>query len=185
MAHISLPPLPGIMSLMKYRPETGKVLSELAEVLMRGDSPLTPGERELIATFVSHRNECKFCSTSHGAVARLLLNEDSGVVDAVYQDIESAKISGKLKALLKIAAKVQISGKEVSAEDIKQAKAQGAKDREIHDTVLIAATFCMFNRYVDGLATTFPEDSSLFEQAACQITELGYIAMNKQLFESH
>ncbi|MEC4986366.1 MAG: peroxidase-related enzyme, partial [Oscillatoria sp. PMC 1076.18] len=184
-SHINLPSdLPGIVSLMKYRPDTGKLMSEFTEILLQGESPLLKWERELIATYVSHRNECNFCKSSHGAIAKQLLKEQSNVVDAVYQDVESADLSEKMKALLKIAAKVQLGGKQVTAAEIQQAKEQQASDREIHDTVLIAAAFCMFNRYVDGLAATTPEDPSLYQQMTAPVIEKGYTSASQELFDS-
>ncbi len=184
MAHIDIPSgFPGIAGLMKYRPDTGKLLLELSETLLRGDSPLSLEERELIAAYVSHRNECNFCTGVHGAVAKQLLKNNSNVVDTVYQNLESANITDKLKALIKIAAKVQLDGKQVSEDDIQLAKILGATDREIHDTVLIAAAFCMFNRYVDGLATTIPKEPGAYEQIACQIVESGYSGSKELLFE--
>ena len=175
MPHISLPAgIPGIVSLFQYRPDTGNALNELAELLLRGESPLSQGERELIASYISYSNECKFCSSIHGAIARELLQEKSAVVDAVKEDIETADISDKMKALLKIAGQVQVSGKQVSSDDIQQARKQGATDMEIHDTVLIAAAFCMYNRYVDGLATLAPDDPTAYEQMAGKVVESGY-----------
>ncbi|MGD1716781.1 carboxymuconolactone decarboxylase family protein [Hydrocoleum sp. CS-953] len=175
MAHIDIPSnFPGMMGLVKYRPDTGKLLLELAETLLRGDSPLSLEERELIAAYVSYRNECDFCTGVHGAVAKQLFKNNSNVVDAVYQNFESANITDKLKALLKIAAKVQLDGKQVSEDNIQRAKNLGATDREIHDTVLIAAAFSMLNRYIDGLAVTIPNDPGAYEQIACQIVESGY-----------
>jgi alkylhydroperoxidase/carboxymuconolactone decarboxylase family protein YurZ len=80
---------------------------------------------------------------------------DSGkAVSQIIENIDTADISNKLKALLKIAGKVQRSGKLVTKQDIEEAKQNGANDEAIHDTILIAAAFCMFNRYVDGLGTT-------------------------------
>ena len=175
MAHITLPHgVPGIISLLKYRPETGKPLSEFTQVLLRGESPLSPGERELIATYVSHRNECCFCTSSHAAAASLLLSEGETVVAQVKKDLEISLISEKLKALLKIAGKVQMGGKNVSKEDIEKARNCGASDQEIHDTVLIAAAFCMFNRYVDGLATWTPEDASIYQEIGQRLAKDGY-----------
>ncbi len=184
MAHIDIASnFPGIMGLMKYRPDTGKLLLELSETLLRGDSPLSVEERELIAAYVSHRNECDFCTGVHGAVAKQLFKNNSNVVETIYQNIESADITDKLKALLKIAAKVQIDGKQVSEDNIQQAKNLGATDREIHDTVLIGAAFSMFNRYVDGLGTTTPNESGAYEQMACKIVESGYSGSKELLFE--
>jgi uncharacterized peroxidase-related enzyme len=157
MAYINVQEgVPGIRSLVMFRPETGKYLYELAQVLLRGESPLTEAERELIATYVSYRNDCMFCMKSHAAATRCLYGDEVHIVDEVLKDLQQAHVSDKMKALLNIAGKVQILGKEVTEEDIAAARALGANDREIHDTVLVAATFSMFNRYVDGLASFTP-----------------------------
>jgi uncharacterized peroxidase-related enzyme len=159
MAHIPVPEgVPGIRSLVMFRPETGKPLYDLAQVLLRGESPLTEAERELIAAYVSNRNDCQFCMNSHAAAARHLFKDNKEVVDVVLQDYESAPISPRIKALLNIAGKVQENGKHVLEADVARARQHGANDRDIHDTVLIAATFSMFNRYVDGLASLTPTD---------------------------
>ena len=155
--------VPGIRSLVLFRPETGKPLYELAQVLLRGPSTLTGAERELIAAYVSQRNNCIFCTSSHAAAARCLYGDEKNTVDEVLNDMQQSGISAKLKSLLHIAGKVQILGKEVKPEDIAAARNQGATDREIHDTVLIAAAFSMFNRYVDGLASFTPTDPAVYE----------------------
>jgi len=165
MAHIKVEEgVPGIRSLVLFRPETGKPLYELAQVLLRGPSPLSEGERELIAAYVSHRNDCMFCRNSHAAAARCLFGEEESLVDDVLQDMKLSAVSDKMKALLNIAGKVQILGNKVTPEDIEAARSLGADDREIHDTVLIAASFSMFNRYVDGLASFTPTDAAVYEE---------------------
>ena len=175
MAHINVPEgIPGIRSLVLYRPETGKPLYELAQVLLRGESPLTEAERELIAAYVSYRNDCMFCMSSHAAAARCLYEDDRNIVDEVLNDMHQANVADKMKALLNIAGKVQILGKEVLPEDIEAARAQGADDREIHDAVLIAAAFCMFNRYVDGLASFTPEEPEVYEEMGKRMAK-GYV----------
>jgi len=176
MAHIQVPEgVPGIRSLVMFRPETGKPLYDLAQVLLRGESPLTPAERELIAAYVSNRNNTKFCMMSHAAAARELYGKDKDRVDAVLQDLQHAPVSEKLKALLHIAGKVQILGKEVQPQDIEAARELGANDREIHDTVLIAAAFSMYNRYVDGLASFTPTDEKEYEVMGKRMAEKGYV----------
>ncbi len=150
-------------------------MRELAEVLLRGPSTLTSGERELIATLVSNRNDCHFCQASHRAAAAHHLGGDYAVVDAVKRDFQTAPVSAKLKALLTIAAKVQESGKQVAASDIEQARIAGATDIEIHDAVLIAAAFSMFNRYVDGLATFTPNDDAAYDQMGQRMAREGYV----------
>jgi uncharacterized peroxidase-related enzyme len=176
MAYINVSEgIPGIRSLVLFRPETGKSLYDLAQVLLRGESPLTPAERELIAAHVSNRNNCRFCMESHAAAARCLFGDERDVVDEMLADASSASgVSDKMKALLHIAGKVQISGKEVTPEDIEAARAQGATDREIHDTVLIAAAFSMFNRYVDGLGTWQPTDKEVYAEMGVRMAK-GYV----------
>jgi uncharacterized peroxidase-related enzyme len=175
MPHINLPEgLPGITSALAFRPETAKPLLALAEELLRGPNSLTSGEREMIATFVSARNDCYFCQTSHRAAAAHHLDGNYELVDAVRADYKNAPVSAKLKTLLTIAGKVQESGRSVTTEDVAAARKEGATDREIHDTVLIAAAFCMYNRYVDGLATFTPVDPQLYDEMGARMATQGY-----------
>jgi uncharacterized peroxidase-related enzyme len=175
MPHIDLPEgIPGIRGPMAFRPETAKPLNELAEVLLRGPSTLTRAERELIAAYVSSRNDCFFCQNIHGAIAAYHLGGDEQLVLDVKGNHETARISEKLKALLAIAGKVQGSGKDVTSHDVERARERGATDREIHDTVLIAAAFCMYNRYVDGLATWQPDDPAMYRERAAKTAQEGY-----------
>jgi len=180
MPHIELPEgLFGIRAAMAYRPETAKPLNEIVEVLLRGPHSLSPGERELIATYVSHLNDCYYCQTIHGAIAAASLNDDEELVKRVKADFQHAEISDKLKALLVIAAKVQKGGKHVTGDDVAAARSVGATDLEIHDTVLIAAAFCMYNRYVDGLATVQPEDEAMYRERGKRVAREGYVAVSK------
>lgn len=176
MPHIELPgDLPGIVGLFAIRPETAKPMRALAETLLRGPNTLTPGERELIATYVSTQNDCHFCQTSHGAAAAHHLRGNEQLVRDVKQDYQAAAVSDKLKALLAIAGKVQKGGKHVLPEDVEAARKHGATDIEIHDTVLIAAAFCMYNRYVDGLATWAPQDPAAYREMGRRMAEEGYV----------
>lgn len=174
MPHIALPEeMPGISAGFAFRPETARPMRDLAHILLHEPSTLTPGERELIATYVSSQNDCYFCQTSHGAAAACHLGGGE-IVKQVKTDFESASVTPKLKALLAIAGKVQQDGKRVSSDDVARAKTQGATDLEIHDTVLIAAAFCMYNRYVDGLGTWQPRDESMYAEMGKQLAEHGY-----------
>jgi uncharacterized peroxidase-related enzyme len=181
MAHIELgvdeTRLPGISGLMRFRPETAKPLNDLAEVLLRASNSLPAGERELIAAYVSGLNECQFCCGSHSAFAAAQLDEGMPLVDQVRANVDTAPISAKLRALLKIAATVREDGRKVTPELVDAARAEGATDVEIHDTVLITAAFCMFNRYVDGLGTLVPEGPEAYAAATKRIVEQGYGAL--------
>jgi len=161
---------------MAFRPETAAPLNELVEVLLRGDNTLSRGDRELIASYVSKLNDCHFCSTSHGGFAALQLDGGWDVVDAVWTDVDGAPITPKMRALLGVAAHVQAGGKQVTDADVAAARAEGATDVELHDTVLIAAAFCMYNRYVDGLGTWAPADRADYADSAKVIVEHGYHA---------
>jgi len=165
--------LPGITGLLEYRKDTAAPIRELTQILLRGPSALSEGERELIAAVVSHRNECTFCATAHTAAANILLGEENTSYK-VKEDITTAPLSDKMKALLTIAAQVQQSGKKVTAESVQKAKDAGATDVEIHDTVLIAALFCLYNRYVDGLSTLTPTDPAFYKGLGERLKDHGY-----------
>jgi uncharacterized peroxidase-related enzyme len=177
MAHIKFQDgVPGIRGPMLLSPETTKPLRELAEVLLRGPNSLTPAEREMIATYVSSENDCYYCQHSHGAVAAEHLGGDYALIDQIKQNFTAAPVSDRLKALLVIAGKVQKGGKQVASEDVDRAREKGATDKEIHDTVLIAAAFCMFNRYVDGLDTWQPRDPETYREIGLRVVNHGYTA---------
>ena len=178
MAHIQLPDgLPGIRGPMAFSPETAKPLNALANALLRPDDPagLSWGDRELIATYVSSENDCFFCQTIHGAVASEHLGDaDWSLIKSVKSNYANSAISSKLKALLTIADSVRQGGKQVTPAQIEAARSEGATDKDIHDTVLIAAAFCMFNRYVDGLNTWAPDAPDLYRYRATKVAESGY-----------
>jgi uncharacterized peroxidase-related enzyme len=180
MAYINLEnDLPGIRGPMAYSPETGEALNELAEILLHDDNnTLSRGERELIGAYVSSENDCFFCQNVHGAMAQHYLECDMEFIDAVKKDYKATPVSDKLKSLLASAGSVQKGGRHVTTTQIEKAKSLGATDKEIHDTVLIAAAFCMFNRYVDGLNTWAPQDRNVYVDRAPMRAKDGYANMN-------
>jgi uncharacterized peroxidase-related enzyme len=168
--------MPGITAGFAFRPETANPMRELAHILLHtsGNDGFSSADRELIASFVSSRNTCYFCQTSHGAAAAHLHEGGQDVVDAVCRDYKSAPISKKLKSLLAVAEQVQIDGKRVTADLVAAAKAEGATDIDLHDTILIAAAFSMYNRYVDGLATWQPRDPEMYVAMGERMATQGY-----------
>ena len=175
MPHIKLPEgEPGIVGLLvAYRQSEGP-LNALANAVMRGPSSLTEAERELISAYVSSGNECYFCTNSHAAATRHLLGDRAPIMDQVLKDLDTADIDEKLRALLAIAGKVRRDGRTVTEADVDRARKAGVDDKAIHDTVLIAAMFCMFNRYVDGLATVAPRDPAVYDEIGKRIAFRGY-----------
>lgn len=174
MAYIELDnDQPGIAGLMQWRPETGGPLGALAQQLLRGDSELTPAERELIAVRVSRGNECDFCERSHAAAARALMGDGGDdIVDAVLQ--REPVVEPRMAALLHLADLVRDGGGRVTQADVDAARAAGASDRQVHDAVLVAAAFCMYNRYVDGLGTFAPPEGA-YESIGEHLAAQGYV----------
>jgi uncharacterized peroxidase-related enzyme len=168
--------LPGIRGLLAFRPDTAKPIGELTDILLHSPNTLSAGERELIAGYVSALNDCAYCRDSHVAIAACHLHSTE-LPASVIRDPETANVSPKLKALLAVAGRVTLGGREVRPTDIARARHEGATDMEIHDTVLIAAVFCMFNRYVDGLATFTPSDPDGYRERAAYVAAHGYAAV--------
>lgn len=182
MAHIALfNNLPGIIGLMTQYPQTAKALNQLAQVLLQTDEGLTKAERELIAAHVSQLNTCTFCSNSHLNASLAHFGKAPRFIDVKLESArEGLTIRPVVEALLQVAGKVQQGGLKVSEDDIQAAKQLGATDQMIHDTVLIAAAFCMFNRYVDGLATWCPEEVGFYAQTGKMLAEEGYVNSIKE-----
>lgn len=175
MPHIKVDEnLPGIRALLAFSPATAKPLGELADILLRTGDGLSKTDRELIAARVSYGNDCFYCHQSHGAIAECYLDGNHELVAQVKENFITAPITKKLKALLTIADSVRMGGKKVTPAQVEEAKSLGATDKDIHDTVLIAAAFCMFNRYVDGLAADTPSDLNGYRQRARQVADKGY-----------
>jgi uncharacterized peroxidase-related enzyme len=166
--------LPGITGLLNYRKDTALPIRQLTQILLRGEATLTEAEREMIASIVSYGNGCRFCTAAHTAATDHLLGEVE-TSKKVKEDIRSAPVSEKMKTLLTIASAAQVSGKNVTAVMIESAKKNGATDREIHDTVLIAALFSLYNRYVDGLASVTPADPAFYDRLASILVKSGYL----------
>ncbi|MFH8439587.1 carboxymuconolactone decarboxylase family protein [Streptomyces sp. NPDC018007] len=171
---------PGIRGLMFLRPDTAAPLNHLANVLLRAPASLSRGERELIAAYVSRLNETPFCAGTHGAAAAAQLDGGPEAVAAVLTAPQDAPVSPRLRALLAIAAEVQAAARPVTDETVAAARAAGAEDSDIHDTVLIAAAFCMYNRYVSCLATDIPTQDDYYAQAADRIVTDGYATAGEQ-----
>ncbi|HVB03309.1 MAG TPA: peroxidase-related enzyme [Chitinophagaceae bacterium] len=166
--------LPGITGLLEYRQDTALPIRQLTQILLRGESTLTEAERELIASMVSSGNSCRFCTAAHTATADLLLGEKE-TAEKVKHDLDHAPVSDKMKALLEIARAVQINGREVTPVMVDKARKAGTTDRELHDTILIAALFSLYNRYVDGLASITPAEPGFYDRLAQILVTKGYL----------
>ncbi len=166
MPRITLPEeIPGIRGLLNVKPATAEKFMELFQELLRGPGPLSFVDRERIATHVSQVNRSEFCFRSHDAAVRAFEADES----------PTAAVTPKLQALLRLAEAVARGGNQVSDQHVEAARQAGAGDEEIHDTVLIAAAFCMANRYVDGLAAITPDDNATYDAMGVRLATQGYI----------
>ena len=162
---------------MTFRPETARPLNELVDVLLRGPHTLTPGERELIATYVSARNDCRYCQTIHGAIAAHHLGGDEALVLDVKRDAERAAISDKLKALLVIAGKTAESGRLRDGRQTSSVLARSAR-RISRFTTPCSSPPC--SACATATSTAWrpgrPDDPDFYRQRAALIAEHGYTA---------
>ncbi|MBU3742587.1 MAG: hypothetical protein FGM24_09935, partial [Candidatus Kapabacteria bacterium] len=182
MPHIDLPPgLYGIRGPMVVRPDASAALNELASVLLHDDHSLTAGEREYIATAVSRANSCEYCSNIHAAITAAHMGIGREDVLRAADTIDLLQPSDKLRELTTLALLVRNGGLEIMEQDVTRARAAGATDIEIHDAILIGSAFCMFNRYVDGLATTVPEEPTTYDEMGRNRAQQGYRAFMKAL----
>jgi uncharacterized peroxidase-related enzyme len=185
MPHIDLhSDYPGLQGLLTYRPEVLDPINAFVQILMWDEHPdqsLSRGERQLIGTYAAYKNDCKFAYLCHGGVAAAHLDDNEELVEQVKQDYTSAPISPKLKALLAIAEQTVRGGKYVNPDLIEAARAEGATDLEIHDTVLTAAAFCLYSRYIDGLATNQPDDPEFYRELGKRLAAQGYHKTGEKL----
>lgn len=179
MPHISLDTrFPGIVSLFMYDKGMAKTLSAMAEELMRRPSPLSVGERELIAAYTSKINDCQFCYRSHASCAAELLGDY--VVDMAIHEGYVEGLTDRLRYLCYLAGMVTLLERHKIAEVVAKLKEMNVSDQEIHDTVAIAAFFNMCNRYVDGLATTFEPGEEI--QGGKSLAKYGYLMGVRRFF---
>jgi uncharacterized peroxidase-related enzyme len=176
-----LPDLPGIIVAMNLSPALSAPLRGLANALLVDEFPgstLRRGERELLATATSARNDCFYCMDTHGAFAAELLRRDhASEIETLIDSIKSGELSRldpKLSALASIARRVAQEPRTLDREDVARAKAAGASDGDVQLAILIAAAFCMYNRMVDGLRARTPANVAAYDARAREIAEYGY-----------
>lgn len=175
MAHISLDPnLPGMRSLLAFRPAIAPSLLGLMQTIMRSNIGLSIGERELIATYVSKLNNCSQCFQIHGEVAKCFFIDQPTLINEILEDSNLSTITERQNVILNIAKNVQRGGLFVTAKQIEEAKLKGISELEIHDIVLIASLFCFFNKYSDGLGLTSNDTPETLSKRGQIMAEFGY-----------
>lgn len=182
MAHIDLGLdenlFPGINGPLRFRPETGKPLLELAEVLLRGPHPLTAGERELIAAYVSGLNACGYCHGVHTVTAQAC-GVAAGVAPAVVEDLDAAPVDEKLRPVLRYVGKLTRAPSSVTRADADEVRAAGWSDQALHDAVMVCALFNFMNRMVEGHGISAGPD--YFVKSGMRLRETGYAGLGRLL----
>jgi uncharacterized peroxidase-related enzyme len=165
-------PVPDAAKLVFYRPDFyGSRAKEFTHEAMRGPSAWSVGDRELMAAYVSQANECTFCIGAHGATARQAY-QDGRKVTAVLADLESAPISGGLRATLRMLGKLTRDGK-VGAGEMREVLSAGVSRQQVEDALAVCAAFNTTNRLADafGFEVLTPEG---FESGAKYLLKRGY-----------
>lgn len=169
---------PGIVGLLDTYTDTGKVLRNLADILLNKNSnAFIKAERETVASYVSFLNNCNFCYKSHSSIADCLWKRKGQTKEYIdkIETLEETMSSSKIETLLYIAKKLHACPQGVKQEDIDLLFTFNFTPDDINDLILIISSFCMFNRYVDGLGTFHALDDDMYNNMAEKIAINGYI----------
>jgi len=172
-----LPDLGGELTLLevfKAYPAAARPLIALHEVVMRGPSPLTVADRELIAAYVSSLNACTYCHGIHAATAAAF-GIDAGLLEALIAEPDTAPVEARLRPLLDYVRKVTLTPSRMVRADADAVYAAGWPEIALHDAVAVCALFNFMNRYVDGLGVS--ADETYVARSAIRLHEGGYAGL--------
>ena len=167
----SLKPEAGLLQVFQAFPEATRPLLSYHEVLMRGESPLSAAERELIAAYVSSLNNCNYCRAVHSQTA-VALGMSGEVLANVISNPQNTDIDPHMRPGLDFIRKLTLSPCEIAAEDVDAIFAAGWDERAVHDATAICGLFNLMNRLVNGLGIEAPE--SYTKLAAQRLAQGGY-----------
>lgn len=170
----SLPPTASLLEVFKAFPETCKPLIEFHEVLLRGPSPFTEMERELIAAFVSRLNHCRYCHGVHSATAERL-GAAPGIAEKLSESIELHDAPAKLRPVLHYARKLTQAPSSVTQADIDAIYAEGWNDAALYHAAAVTALFNFMNRLVEGLGIEL--NPAYAKGAAQRLADGGYLPL--------
>lgn len=167
-----------LLDVFRAFPETSKPLIEFHEVLLRGPSPFTEAERELIAAYVSGLNRCRYCHGVHTATAERL-GVPQGAVQKLVEGAETAEVSEKMKPILRYAQKLTDAPAGVTKADADAVFAAGWDETALYHTVAVTALFNFMNRLVEGLGIAL--DPAYVKPAAERLADRGYLPLIEML----
>jgi uncharacterized peroxidase-related enzyme len=167
----SLPPEAGLLQIFQAFPESARPLLEYHEVLLRGESPFSAAEREVIAAYVSALNNCGYCRAVHSQTA-IALGMDADAMATVLSDTRSVDVDPRMRPILAFVRKLTLSPGKIKGEDVDPIFTAGWDDRALYDAVAICALFNLMNRLVNGLGVEAPE--AYTKLAAQRLADGGY-----------
>jgi len=169
-----LPSLPDadMKQTLKHEPDIGVPFAQLNQAVMRGEAPFTPGERELIAAYVSALNACHYCRSEHTAVAESF-GMPAGLLEQLLLDVQAAEVSEALRAALVYARKLTVSPMHLGQADVDAFFAAGHDERALYFVVFVTALFTMSNRIVHGLGLATPGPQGM-QEAVARLHSQGY-----------
>jgi uncharacterized peroxidase-related enzyme len=171
-----LPSMPNASLIHVFRayPELARPLHVFAQQLMRGPSPFTEGEREVLAAYVSRLNHCAFCEASHNAVA-VLYGYDGTLIEQLVLDLAHANVAERLKPVFRYVRKLTLLPDQVDQADVTALYEAGWDETAVTHAALVCAFFSFMNRWVDGLG--IPSDAAVVQIAADMLHQKGYAAV--------
>lgn len=176
----NLPQGSALLEVFRAYPGTSKPLLEYHEALLRGESPLTPGERELIAAYVSGLNACSYCHGIYTATAEAFGVEE-GLLEALLMDVDSSPVDEKMKPILRYVQKLTSVPSRMTPADADAVYAVGWDDQALHTAVSVCALFNFMNRLVEGLGIEAP--AGYHAESADRLKNIGYAGLAGMLDE--
>lgn len=172
MVHLpSMPKNASLLDVFRMFPETNEPLIAFHEVLLRGPSPFTEGERELVAAYVSGLNGCRYCHGVHTATAERLGIEPGAIASLLNGD-DTAAIPDRMRPVLNVAKKLTQSANGVTQRDVDAVFAAGWNETAFYHLVAVAALFNYMNRLVEGLGIEL--NPGYAQAAARRLADRGY-----------
>ncbi len=179
MAYLpSLPDDAVLLDVFRAYPQTARPLLDYHQALLRGPSPLSEAERELIAAYVSGLNACRYCHGVHAATAKAF-GMPEGTLGALLADVGTAPVTERMKPLLRYVGKLTLTPAKIIPGDAEAVLAAGWEEQALHDAVAVCGLFSLMNRLVEGLGITAGED--YFIAAARRLTGTGYTGLKDLL----
>ncbi|MDE2133839.1 MAG: peroxidase-related enzyme [Alphaproteobacteria bacterium] len=167
-----------LLDVFRAYPATARPLIEYHEALMRGESPLSVGERELIAAYVSGLNACAYCHRVHTVTAEAFGIEE-GALQALLDNVDTAPVDDRMKTLLRYVNKLTRLPARLTSADAEAVYAAGWNDQALHDTISVCALFNFMNRLVEGIGVT--ADANYFQLSGKRLYQNGYAGLLKLL----